>query len=48
MMIILMCSLIALLLLGWVLLTNAKDRKTFEKELEEDLADDRDDLDDRT
>lgn len=42
-MIIVMCSILAVVIVGWVLLTNAKDRKTFEKELEEDLADDCDD-----
>ncbi|MFC5461474.1 hypothetical protein [Massilia niabensis] len=40
---ILICSILALLLLGWVLYINSNDRKTFEKELEEDLADDSDD-----
>ena len=42
-MIILMCSFLAVVLVGWVLFTNARDRKSFEKELEEDIADDRDD-----
>ena len=37
---ILICSILALVLVGWVLYTNANDRKTFEKQLEEDLADD--------
>ena len=41
-MIFMTISICALLLLGWVLFTNSKDRKTFEKELEEDLADERD------
>lgn len=39
---IFLCSILALLLVGWVLYTNANDRKTFEKQLEEDLADDPD------
>ena len=39
---IVMCSILACLLVGWVLHTNANDRKTFEKQLEEDLADDPD------
>ena len=43
MMIILMCSLLAVVLVGWVLFTNARDRKTFEKELEQELENDRDD-----
>jgi len=33
-------ALLALLLIGWVLRTNAHDRKTFEKRLEKALADD--------
>lgn len=36
----LMCSLLTLLALGWVLRTNAKDRKLLEKELEEERVDD--------
>ena len=40
---ILICSILVLLLLGWVLHTNSNDRKTFEKELEEALAGDEDD-----
>lgn len=36
----LLCSILALVALGWVLGTNARDRKVFEKELEADLADD--------
>lgn len=43
MMIILMCSLLAVVLVGWVLFINARDRKTFEKELEQELENDRDD-----
>ena len=39
---IVLCALLALVLVGWVLYTNANDRKTFEKQLEEDLADDAD------
>lgn len=35
-------SALALLLLGWVLTVNAHDRKTFEKQLEDALADDTD------
>jgi hypothetical protein len=34
----LMCSLLALLLVGWVLRRNARDRDSFEKELDEELA----------
>ena len=40
---IVLFSILALLALGWVLYTNSNDRKTFEKELEEDLADDTED-----
>jgi hypothetical protein len=43
MMIILICSLLAVLLLGWVLFTNRKDRKTFERELEKEFPDEPDD-----
>lgn len=34
-----MLSILVLFALGWVLYTNSNDCKTFEKELEEDLAD---------
>ena len=37
---ILMFSLLALVLVIWVLRRNAQDRETFERELEEDLRDD--------
>ena len=37
---ILMFSLLALLPVAWVLHINAKDRKQFEKELEQNLRDD--------
>jgi Flp pilus assembly protein TadB len=40
---ILMFSLLALLLIAWVLHINANDRKQFEKELEEELAGDSED-----
>lgn len=39
---VMMCSILVLAAIGWVLRTNANDRKIFEKELEEDLADDPD------
>ncbi|MFC0252201.1 hypothetical protein [Massilia consociata] len=35
----LMCSILLLLVVGWVLYVNANDRKTFEKELREYLED---------
>ena len=40
---IIVCSIVALFILGWVLHTNSRDRKTFEKELEEELAADGED-----
>ena len=40
MMTTLLFSLLALLAVGWVLRVNSADRKRFEKELEQDLADD--------
>lgn len=36
----LLCSVILLLVMGWVLRINSIDRKIFERELVEDLADD--------
>lgn len=33
------CSILALAAIGWVLHVNANDRKAFEKELEEEFAD---------
>jgi len=40
MMTTILSSFLALLLLAWVLRINAKDRKTFERELDEELAKD--------
>lgn len=40
---IVMFSALALALMAWVLHINAKDRDTFEKELEDDLAEDTED-----
>ncbi|MGX4640409.1 hypothetical protein [Massilia sp. SYSU DXS3249] len=37
---IVMFSVLALALMAWVLHINSKDRETFEKELEDDLAED--------
>jgi hypothetical protein len=37
---IVMFSILSFLVLGWVLHTNRNDRKTFEKELADELADD--------
>jgi len=34
------CAVLTLLLLGWMLCMNAKDRKMLEKELEDAFADD--------
>lgn len=31
------CSILALAVIGWVLYVNAKDRRSFEKELAEDI-----------
>lgn len=38
-----MCSILTLLVLGWVLCTNSNDRKMFERELDEDLKEASDD-----
>ncbi|WP_156648724.1 hypothetical protein [Massilia sp. Leaf139] len=40
--VVVLFAILALAVLVWVLVTNARDRKRFEKELEEDLADDTD------
>lgn len=34
-----MCSILTLILIGWVLCTNSNDGKTFERELEEEFGD---------
>lgn len=36
----LMCSILMLAVIGWVLYVNSVDRRSFEKELVEELADD--------
>jgi len=43
MMTVMTCSLLVLLVLGWVLCTNANDREVFDRELEEHLEDRSDD-----
>lgn len=40
---VIICSILAVLIAGWVLYTNSNDRKTFEKELQEELTNDTDD-----
>ncbi|MFC5478677.1 hypothetical protein [Massilia suwonensis] len=37
---VVLCAMLALLLVIWVLRRNARDRETFEKELEEELHED--------
>lgn len=37
------CSILVLAAIGWVLRVNANDRKNFEKELDDTLADDLED-----
>lgn len=40
--VVVLFGVLGLAVVAWVLVTNARDRKRFEKELEEDLADDTD------
>ena len=42
MMTAIICSILALAVIGWVIRVNAEDRKLFEKELEAAFADDLD------
>lgn len=40
---VIICSILAVVIAAWVLYTNSNDRKTFEKELQEELTNDTDD-----